>query len=390
MNYQDLFKGFVKVNVEGFYIERIINSCRKNNIGMINLDRKSNTIINADISVKCFKEFTSIVKDNNCRMKIIKKRGIPFIARKYKKRKVFLSALIASCLFIIILSKFVWNIEVVGDNNSQEIILNIAREEGLEIGKLKKTINLDKIINRIRLERADVSWVGIKMSGTNVRIEIVKADPKPDIVDENEYCNIVANKDCVIDCISAQNGTPRVVKGDVVKKGDILIEGIMEGKYTEPQMVHSVGEVKGKIWYKEKVRFYYKQVKKNQTGRKEVKYSLKVDKFEINFFKKLSKFEIYDTIRTDKKLKISSSFYLPITFGKNTNYEIKNDEIEYTVDEAKNKAVEEARMKLKERIGNCGDIVNEYINTDENEEYIDVELTYEVLENIGTEEKIAL
>ena len=47
-------------------------------------------------------------------------------------------------------------------------------------------------------------------------------------------------------------------------------------------------------------------------------------------------------------------------------------------------------MELKERIGNCGDIVNEYINTDENEEYIDVELTYEVLENIGTEEKIAL
>ena len=81
---------------------------------------------------------------------------------------------------------------------------------------------------------------------------------------------------------------------------------------------------------------------------------------------------------------------MPITFGKNTNYEIKNDEIEYTVDEAKNKAVEEARMKLKERIGNCGDIVNEYINTDENEEYIDVELTYEVLENIGAEEKIAL
>ena len=45
---------------------------------------------------------------------------------------------------------------------------------------------------------------------------------------------------------------------------------------------------------------------------------------------------------------------------------------------------------LKKSRNNEKDIVNEYINTNESEEYIEVEVIYEVLENIGTEEKIAL
>ncbi len=391
MNLQNIIRGHVDIYVEGFYIEKVIDLCRKNNIELINLDRKSSTVICSSIRVKDFKMFSSIIKKNKCRIKIINKRGIPFVMRKYRKRKVFFIALLVLCSIIISLSRFIWNIEIIGgDKNIQDAVLSITREEGIEIGKLKSRANLNRIINRIRMERSDISWIGIKMCGTNVKIEIIEADSKPEIVNENECCNIVASKDCIIESINAQNGTLRAKQGDEVKKGMILIEGIMEGKYTEPQKVHSVGEVMGKVLYKENVRFYYKQTKKIQTGRKETKYSIKVNKFEINFFKKLSKFEKYDTIGTGKKLKISSNFYLPIEYKKIINYEIENEEIEYTVDEAKEQAIEEAKMKLRETIGNSGDIINEYINTNENEGYVDVEVTLEVLENIGTEEKIAL
>ena len=391
MRARDLFKGYVYVSVEGFYIEKVINICRKNNIELINLDRKSNTIIYVGIRVKDFRDLSKIAKENKCRMKIVKKSGMPFVVKRYKKRKYFFIALLVLCLLVIVLSKFIWNIEIIGEGDIyRERILNIVKEEGIEIGKLKKHVNLDKVINRIRLENDDISWVGIKMCGTNVKIEVIKTDVKPEVVKENEFCNIIAEKDAIIESINAQNGIPKVMQGDVVKKGEVLIDGVIEGKYTEPRKVHSIGEVKGKVWYKEKVRVYYKQVKKIQTGNKEEKYAVKLNKIKINFFKKLSKFEIYDKIRTDKKLKIFSNLYLPIQIEKDTFYELKEEEIEYTADEAKKQAIKEAKIKLKEKIGNCGDIINEYINTDENEEYIDVEVTYEVLENIGTEEKIAL
>ena len=54
------------------------------------------------------------------------------------------------------------------------------------------------------------------------------------------------------------------------------------------------------------------------------------------------------------------------------------------------RTIDNISKELKSQINNEKDIVNEYINTNESEEYIEVEVIYEVLENIGTEEKIAL
>ena len=62
----------------------------------------------------------------------------------------------------------------------------------------------------------------------------------------------------------------------------------------------------------------------------------------------------------------------------------------YSKDEAKQIGIDNISKELKSQINNEKDIVNEYINTNESEEYIEVEVIYEVLENIGTEEKIAL
>ena len=41
------------------------------------------------------------------------------------------------------------------------------------------------------------------------------------------------------------------------QKGDVLIAGYMEGKYTDPRYVHSMGEVQAKVWYTESKKIYY-------------------------------------------------------------------------------------------------------------------------------------
>ena len=212
----------------------------------------------------------------------------------------------------------------------------------------------------------------------------------PNIIDKDEYCNIVATKDAMIVDANAQNGTLQIKEGDIVKKGSILISGWMEGKYTGIRYVHATGEVKAKVWYSKKTKIYYKQTLQKETGNVEKKYSVNINNFAINFYKKLSKFEIYDTISSEKKLKISSNFYLPLKVILKENYEKVEEEIVYTKEEAKEIGVNKLSNELNNEILNKEDILNTYINTNENQEYIEVEVIYEVLENIGTEEKIAL
>lgn len=192
----------------------------------------------------------------------------------------------------------------------------------------------------------------------------------------------------IVTKINAQNGTALVKEGDTIKEGDIIIGGWLEGKYTGIRYVHANGAVTAKVWYTDKQKVELKQTKTIRTQNEEKKYSVNINNFQINFYKTLSKFEKYDTIEEIKKIKLFSEFYLPIEFTKKTCYELKEEEIEYTIEEAKNIAINQAKENLKGNIENEENIINTYINYSENEQYVEVELIYEVLEEIGTKEKI--
>ena len=381
--------GYIRINVEGFYIEKFINICRQNGIFLWGIKREKASIIHTNISIKDFKKIKRITKQINCRVHIERKKGLPFFLDRYKKRKIFVIGLIAILLIIFGTSNFVWNIEVVGNEkiNKDELIQEL-KEQGLEIGTPKRKINKNEIINTIRLKRNDVSWVGINIKGTNVTVKIVETEEKPEIINQDEYCNIVANKDALIQKIDSTKGTSVVKEGDLVKKGSILIGGWMEGKYTGVRYVHGAGKVMGKVWYTETARVQLKEEKIEKTGKKEKKYRINFNNFQINLYKTLSKFEKYDTIYTDKKVKIFSDFYLPVSFTECDNFETISKTEEYTQEEAKNIAIERAEKKLAEQVTNSDDIQDKKINVITTNDYVEVEVIYEVLENIGTEEKI--
>lgn len=131
-----------------------------------------------------------------------------------------------------------------------------------------------------------------------------------------------------------------------------------------------------------------KQVSVNKTGNAQKKYCIKINNFEINLGKSLPKFKKYDTIYEDKKLKLFSDFYLPISLGISTYYEMEEKENTYTKEEAKVTLIEKLKSELYEEIEYKDGIQDVKVNTNEEEAFIEVEVIYEVLESIGTEEKI--
>ncbi len=381
--------GYVNILVEGFFTERFINTCINKNIFLFNIKRDKSTIIYANVGIFDFKNVVKIAKQSKCRVKIQRKSGLPFLFNRYKKRKIFAIALVSIICVIIYLSNFIWNIEIVGtDKINQNELIKTINSEGLTIGKLKRKVDLKSIINKIRLDRKDIAWIGIDLKGTNAIVKVVEADAKPEIIKEDEYCNIVSDKEASIIKVNAQNGTVLVKEGDIVKKGTPLIAGWMEGKYTGTRYVHAEGSVEAKVWYSHKERIYYKQEEKLRTGNEEKKYTLNINNFEINLYKKLSNFENYDTIKEQKKLKLFSNLYLPAGLIISNNYEVVNNNIVYNQDEAKEIGIVKSKEELDKNLKSKEDLLNTYINTYPNEEYIDVEVIYEIKEIIGTKEKI--
>ena len=248
------------------------------------------------------------------------------VVKIFNPEKVMFSfvAVVILIFSILFSSNFVWNIEIrEEENNKVENIMEDVNKAGLKIGESKSSIDVKEIINKVRLNRNDIAWMGIELKGTNAIVKIVKATEKPEIVPEDEYCNIVSDKDGIITKISAQNGTANVKVGDTISKGDILVNGWMEGKYTGIRYVHAKGDIQAKVWYTANKKIEYNTTEKQKTGNTETKYGIKFNNFKIIFPKRLSNFKIYDTIETEKKMKLFSDFYLPISVVKEMNEEEK-------------------------------------------------------------------
>ena len=335
--------GYVRITVEGYYIERFINICTTSKILIWNLKREKGVRLYLNIGIKDFFEAVKIAKKLKCKVKII--------------------------------------MEMTG-------IEEDVKKAGLNVGMKKEKINVQEIANKIRLKRNDISWIGIELKGTNAIVRVVKAKEAPEIVDEKEYSNIIAKKSGVITKIIAQNGTTMVNIGDEVEENQILIAGQMEGKYTGIRNVHSLGEVEAIVKYSKTEKIPLKTIEKVATGKKETKYKLKISNFQINFYKTLSKFEIYDTIETEKKFKIFSNLYLPISITKITNQEQEKIEKSYTKEDAIQIGTTKLEKIIEDEIGTNKNIIDKKVDVIEIDNYIEVNVTYEIIENIGIQEKI--
>lgn len=152
--------------------------------------------------------------------------------------------------------------------------------------------------------------------------------------------------------------------------------------------MHAKAQIQAKVWYSKKEKMNLNMQVSKETGKEKINYGIKIHNFKINFPKGVPYFENYDTINENKKLKIFSNFYFPIEFTKTIYKELEKTDVTYTEEEAKQILITKMEKELKSEIQDEGSIVNTQINSKLEGETLEVELIYEVLENIGTNEKI--
>ena len=84
---------------------------------------------------------------------------------RYKKRKIFAITLGVIAILIFGLTRFVWNIDILCDESiNKEEIIKLLEQDGIKEGVMIHKIDKEKVINEIRLQRDDISWVRNKNS----------------------------------------------------------------------------------------------------------------------------------------------------------------------------------------------------------------------------------
>lgn len=222
---------------------------------------------------------------------------------------------IAALLFLFISwylsSLFVWDIRISGNEiTDAETVKRELSEIGFSVGSYWGNIDLSEAELLLLSSSDEISWVNINRKGSVAYVKVIDKRKYEEEV-KSGYCNLVAARDGVIEEITVKAGRAVVKVGDTVKKGDLLISGILaDGTFT-----YAEGSVISRI--SDEISVYTPFI-----ASEKVYHDERLDKIMLNFFgKNINIFKIYrkmpseyDIIETEKKLTLFGR-ELPISFS---------------------------------------------------------------------------
>lgn len=383
LKFVEWLKGYVTCSLTGKHIELFINMAMKNKIHFWDFSMVTNNQARFTVTVEDFFKLKPILKKSYSRIHVIKRKGMPFITFKLLRRKGIALGLLFFVLLTYIFSSMVWSIDIEGNKKvKEEKIYQTIEELGIHQGMFKFNLPEKWLIQEHLIKKLDdIAWAGVKINGTNLRITVVekvKADEDKLFMPRN----IVSAKNAVIYKIIAEKGLPKVKVNDRVKKGDILISGIM-GDEENNLAVPAKGIVLGIVWYESEVVIPLKQQWNEYTGnvieRKYIGFGERMVKYKG--FNKIP-FAKYQTNYNFERVNWKD-YQLPVVFITEKILEYEEKERILSKNKAFELALEQTKQDLYSKIKSDSKILNEKVlhQSVENGK-LTIKVLFEVLEDI--------
>ena len=320
-------------------------------------------------------------------IQIINRFGVAKLRYLLLKYKYILSFLFLTLGLMIILSHFIFFIDVIHSKEEiRELVENDLKEFGISKYKFRVSYaKKEEIRNKIlEKEKDKIEWLEIDRIGTRYIVNVEERLIKDNKVD-NEVRDIVAKKDAMILNIEAETGEIVRKKYEYVRKGDTIVSGTIKNKEDEVSKVKAEGKVYGEVWYSVTVELPKKYYEEKKTGKTSKALTLRIanKKISVPFSKDNKSYISEDSPILENNL-------IPIKLVLETKHEIEIIDKEYNMDNSSSEAIKLATKKLEERLDEQSMILSKKVlkKTLKNSKII-VEIFFKVRENITDYKKIS-
>lgn len=342
-----------------------MNMCRHHNIAMWHIQKKENVYFSVYAS-----EFIKLIPlslKTSTKPHIVRKKGLPFRIQNMKRNWTFYSGFFVFLILLSVLSSFVWEITYNGQSSySKETLEKTVESMDVYTGMKRSRLDCDAIEKRIREIYPDISWVSAEEMGSVLKISIKEG--KKTITHEKASApkHLTALYDGVVQSIMVNRGIARVKKGQRVKKGDILISGVVpitddNNEVAENMAVAAKGEVtilaEKKISEPIPVRYQ----KKVYTGKILRGFYIVLGNQSFSLKNPLKRFDNslkYDTMNTVCVNRIIHPLSYPVRITEREYREYRTENAVYSRNELKEVGMKNYRHMLDNLTGEEMELVN--------------------------------
>ena len=338
--------GYVKFKAQGAFIERFLNLAARDRIPVWN-GKKLGGVYTGHTSAGAYRKLRPHARKSGVRIRVIEKRGVPFKRRKYRHRRGLLVGLGLFLAFIFLTSRFIWRVEVSGNERVPENeIIAVLDKIGVSPGKLRSSIDVRGAERRVLLALEDLSWTALNIKGSTVYAVVRERDLKPPMVDPDMPCNIVAARSGQITSMIVFEGQAMKSVGDAVLEGEIMVSGITEDRLGQNLFRHARARVTARVQHQIVIETPLVQNEFVETGEIKTRRILHVFGWDLPLFLPRKIPFPYHVERSQSLLQIAGTEF-PVGIFTERYVLMKETAVTHTEEEARSMALHALEMRRR-------------------------------------------
>jgi len=276
--------GWVCFCVQGSQARRFVYECICRGIRLWDITSDGGCYL-CCVRADRYRACAALSRQFGVKLRIRKKNGLPFLRRRYRKR---VGLLVGACGFLallVLLSGYVWRIDVIGNQRiTRQQILDALAQQGVCVGMPKSQLDVYDAANRLFLELDELSWVFVNRKGTTLYVELRERVAKPEMFSPYDPTNVVASHTAQILRVDTYYGQAMVKPGDVVTQGQLLVSGVWTDREGDWRMVHADAHVWAAARDVRQLRVEFRQQQTVAQAEPSVRYSLELFGFRIPLY----------------------------------------------------------------------------------------------------------
>lgn len=375
--------GYVVIKLEGLKLEGFFQLLKQNQIKASEVKRVSYTEIRATLSYPAYRKLLRVLENERYTVTIMDSHG----AKKqldffYKRPALWIGILV--CLLLLYASTFfVWEVRLLPNEQMNEFAISQQLEDlGVQPFMLKSQVDLKEIKESIVKQNDEVAYCNPYFKGTTLMVELVKSQEPPQMIDDTRPKSLVASKTAVVQKITSLEGRTMVSTGDIVRKGDELISGILVRDERVVSQVSARGSVLGKVVYTASEKKENISMEQVRTGEVQEVYYLQMGGVKTKISGEMTMEEPYE-VETSVQQTMGENTPMPMYLIKESYY--KTQQTQNVADAAplKVELEEKAFLKAQQKVPESAEILGMDSECTIEGDTMEVKVTVYTLEEIA-------
>lgn len=347
--------GYFDAELPRVFCEPFLNLCMRYGLTYysLHLDAKRGVLlVRAPLSMR--RRMLTACRLRQMRMKILRTHGLPHHLSALVGRWGLVLGAVLSIVLLALSQSVLWRVDVVCEGDAErEQVLRVLEDEGICVGARISDISTESAEQRIMIREHGIAWISISIRGTVARVELRwREGSERSDVGTGSPSNLVSDFDAQVVSLEVWSGSASVREGDIVRRGDLLVSGIIGGGESSPtRYTDSVGCVIGRVRCDFEVRIPLEQIKKVPTGEKISQKTLIFFGKSIKLFANCGKIPpTCDIISCKHVLDPLSLGELPVAIVSEDYYPYLEQVQRISVEEAITQAYEELYLRISETL----------------------------------------